>query len=415
MRYKAALGALLTSCFLFSCANTQKDSNSNSSNPSNTINENLLTELKEGYKMDVQVTEVIDDIENRYLMQTAIKEKEFSFIQYKDLTPNEAVLHESYVGKRIDNYIYATRLDISNTLNYYKVYNPVSYEYFTWEDGYENVFSFLSIDDFIQDNYDKNTYYVSSSKLKVNRVNHAFSSLFYGNPGLEIVEVSLSFVDDEIKMYAFTDPIISSRTYEYEFTATISQMGSSTTIDYYATPYEEVEDAAFEKMITTLKANNYIATASNYINNSEVSTSIFRSNEDKISYDILSDEENIFAGAYAVESNVVQDVIKVDNQYYKSGSPYIGKVPHASFKISRACFDKIDDNIYQLKPNVEGDVSSYYVLESISYAIVDLTIEIQEDCYIFTNVDGDKTTTITFSSFGTADVGYTIDSVLENN
>ena len=62
MRYKAALGALLTSCFLFSCANTQKDSNSNSSNPSNTINENLLTELKEGYKMDVQVTEVIDDI-----------------------------------------------------------------------------------------------------------------------------------------------------------------------------------------------------------------------------------------------------------------------------------------------------------------------------------------------------------------
>lgn len=205
---KTVLFSLLTCCFLFSCAKTnQNDSNSSASTPVYTLNDDLFEELKEGYKAQVQVTEVIDGIENQYLIQTAAKEKEFSFIQYQDLTSNEVVLHETYLGRRVDNYVYATRLNISNTLNYYKVYNPVTYEYFTWEDGFENVFSFLSKEDFIPEDYDPNLYLLSSAKLNIARVNHALSSLFYGNPGLEIVELSLTLKDDSIQLSAFTDPI----------------------------------------------------------------------------------------------------------------------------------------------------------------------------------------------------------------
>ena len=192
-------------------------------------------------------------------------------------------------------------------------------------------------------------------------------------------------------------------------------MGAETTIDYLATPYEEVQDEAFETMIATLKADNYIATAINYVDNVEVSNSIFRSNPDKVSYDIYNDEdENIFAGAYALNENLVQDVIQVDGQYYKSESPYVGNVPHPSFNISRACFDKIDDHTYKIKSNVEGDFTVYYILEALTYTIANLTIEILDDQYIFTNISGNNKTVVTFSSFGTADVGYTIDTVLEN-
>lgn len=413
---KTILFSLLTCCFLFSCAKTNSnDSNSSASTPVYTLNDDLFEELKEGYKAQVQVTEVIDGIENQYLIQTAAKEKEFSFIQYQDLTSNEVVLHETYLGRRVDNYVYATRLNISNTLNYYKVYNPVTYEYFTWEDGFENVFSFLSKKDFIPEDYDPNLYLLSSSKLNIARVNHALSSLFYGNPGLEIVELSLTLKDDSIQLSAFTDPITVSKTYEYEFSATFTQMGDEVTIDYLATPYEEVQDEAFKTMIATLKADNYIATARNYVENIEVSNSIFRSNADKISYDIYDDEEgNIFAGAYALNENLVQDVIQVDGQYYKSESPYVGNVPHPSFNISRACFDKIDDHTYKIKSNVEGDFTVYYILEALTYTIANLTIEILDDQYIFTNISGNNKTVVTFSSFGTADVGYTIDTVLEN-
>ena len=119
---KTVLFSLLTCCFLFSCAKTnQNDSNSSASTPVYTLNDDLFEELKEGYKAQVQVTEVIDGEEHQYLIQTAAKEKEFSFIQYQDLTSNEVVLHETYLGRRVDNYVYATRLNISNTLNYYKV------------------------------------------------------------------------------------------------------------------------------------------------------------------------------------------------------------------------------------------------------------------------------------------------------
>lgn len=100
-------------------------------------------------------------------------------------------------------------------------------------------------------------------------------------------------------------------------------MGDEVTIDYLATPYEEVQDEAFKTMIATLKADNYIATARNYVDNVEVSNSIFRSNPEKVSFMISynDEDENIFAGTYALNENLVQDVIQIDGQYYKSESP----------------------------------------------------------------------------------------------
>ena len=63
---------------------------------------------------------------------------------------------------------------------------------------------------------------------------------------------------------------------------------------------------------------------------------------------------------------------------------------------------------------MEGDFTVYYILEALTYTIANLTIEILDDQYIFTNISGNNKTVVTFSSFGTADVGYTIDTVLEN-
>ena len=76
-------------------------------------------------------------------------------MQFQDENFQNKRIHEYYTSLENDNTVYATRLDVSNQYNYYPVYNPITTGAYTWDEGYNNPFLNLSIEDFenINDSY----------------------------------------------------------------------------------------------------------------------------------------------------------------------------------------------------------------------------------------------------------------------
>lgn len=66
-----------------------------------------------------------------------------------------------------------------------------------------------------------------------------------------------------------------------------------------------------------------------------------------------------------------------------------------------------------MKSGVKGDMFAFTILKTYTEEVDELSIKIIDGGYEVTNVYDDCTTTITYTNFGTTDVGFDADSVLE--
>lgn len=364
-----------------------------------------IEELAKGVKVEVVGTETYDgNITNLYLKNTS-KDKEFSFIKYNDADRTDVALHEYYAANEDDNYIYSTRLNVNNTYNYYKIYNPYTSEYYTWNDGYNNPFSLLEESNF--EKVDDVTYSVNVKDLP--EISASLTNLLYGNPGLNLTAFTMYLEEGKLIFEAFAN-FDGSTTYEYTFKAEVVASGIDVEMDYRDVPFANVEDAEFDTMLEALKQNNYTATVVNYDDGIEDYTSMFYSNPDKVYYEIMEYK----SGFYVTEDNLIQEVKNVDGDFYKVGAPLEGSIDEVmpSFNISRSVFD-VNEGVYTLKDGVEGDLSAIMILEAYADSLDEFTITKTAEGYEFRNVLGDYETVVTFTNIGSTDVGFTADSVLE--
>lgn len=382
-----------------------------------TFKEEQLAALQKGFRFQTIVEEKVDGKEKSYRMDTAHDGNSFSYIQYADETGTQKQFHECYVKQENSDRLWATRLNVANEIQYYPVYNPASSEYYTWADGYDNVFTKLTYSDFIQT---KDVYSLSEEKLE--EVSPFIITQLYGNPGLVLDDFQLTMKKDVINLLVNASFVTGTKQYAYTFDAIVTDMGDDVAVDAVAVPFESVEDSAFEAMLTALKAHNWTATATNYYNDEVVSTSTFKSNADKLFYSLQDDTAgNIEAGFYVTEDQLIQEVTKKEENYYRVGDPMEGSLNEIwpSFRISRSCFSLLhteeDSSInsqiqYQMK-NVDGDFSVIYPLMVEADALADFVITIKDGCYIFENRYNNRKTTIIFDQIGSTDVGFTKDTV----
>ena len=380
-----------------------------SSIESSSINEklninNVLDNFKKGIKLSVIGTESYNNITNNLYLQTTSKNKEFSFMQFQDENFQNKRIHEYYTSLENDNTVYATRLDVSNQYNYYPVYNPITTGAYTWDEGYNNPFLNLSIEDFenINDSY-------NLKSTSINKTN-SITTLFYGNPGLKLNSLLISISDDNnitLECEAFFE---GSTTYEYFFSGTVLELGETTSMDYRIKPFEEKSDLNFIKMLNALKNQNYTATITNYYNDKLESTSRLYSNMDKLYYETGSYK----AGFYLLDDGKVQEITKEGNNFYKVGLPMNGSLEEfrPQFRMNRACFDKTD-NKYKMKDTVEGSIGVVTLFEANAEELDNFTITINDNSYVFINISGKNKTMVIFTNIGNTNVGYTKDTVLE--
>lgn len=363
--------------------------------------------LQEGFRLGVVVNEKVDGKEKIYQIDTAHQGDSFSYIQYTDSVGTEKQFHECYVKQEGSDRLFTTRLDVANEVHYYPVYNPATSEYYTWNDGYENVFTKLVYSDFIRKD---NHYELSESKLA--EVSPFLITQVYGNPGLVLDTFSLTIKSKNIFLNIEASFQMSKKVYDYTFDALVVEKGSSVCVDATAVPFEEVSDASFEQMMTTLKSYNWTASATNYEQDSVTSTSIFQTNENKLFYSIQ--DGVLEAGFYVTDENLVQEVTKMNGEFYRVGEPLEGSLTEIwpSFRISRACFDLVDGttNQYKMK-KVEGDLGTLYPLYVEADVLADFVITIEENRYIFENRYQDVKTTIIFDQLGSTDVGFSKETV----
>lgn len=372
-------------------------------NKPNSILANALNELKNGVKVDVICKETYGDKENTYYLTNTSKSKEFSYILYKDSNKEEELLHEYIIAKEGDDKIYQTRLNINNEYNTYRLLNPLTSEFYVWEDGYDNVFKLFKESDFT-----KVGDFKYSLKLSENYFASKYlSTLLYSNPGLQMTSFEICLKDNGVKFFANAE-FKSSITYTYSFEGVVTQKGIDTEMDYRLAPFENVSDPMFEKIVSDLQGHNYTATIINEEDFDEA-VSMYYSNPDKIYYESILDSY----GYYVTDDNKIQGVLNVGGKFYKSGQPIEGNIKEVmpSFDFKRAAFDK-DENVYTPKDGVEGDIFAFCVLECVTDYLGDFTITVLDDGYKLINDCGDRITTIIFSDIGTTDVGFTKDTVL---
>ena len=364
--------------------------------------ESTLNDFKNGIKLDVTLNETHDNETKTYYFKNTSKEKEFSFIQYSDETKTVEALHEYYIASE-DEYIYATRLNVNNEYNLYEVYNPSTYDYYTWEDGYNNAFLSLSTDDFNKVN--DSSYTLKETSLTT--ANNELTTLFYGNPGLTLTSLTLTQDKDGL---TFTGSMVYESSYNYEFSAVVLEKGVSTECDPRMEPFANVSDASFETMLNSLKGNNYTATVENYINNELEYTGHYYTEEDVV----LVENMGYTLGYYNVEEGVCQEVYKDGDNFYKNGAPVEGSLDEIRplFSLSRACFD-LSNGVYVLKDKIEGEIYTVTLLESYAEELDNFTIQINNDSYVFTNIMGSYKTVVTITNVGTTDCGFDEESVLE--
>ena len=402
---------LVTACAPITPSSSETSSSEEaSSEPSSSVNQfdiqSTINEFKEGIKVSVEMNETYNNVTNKIYLQNTSKPYEFSFIQFKDQARNEKVLREYYVSKEDDssnNYVYATRLNVNNQYTYYPMYNPATSEYYTWNDGYNNAFMTLNEQSF--DKIDEFNYSLKEQLLS--EKSSSFSTLIYGNPGLTLTSLSLSKNDEVLSL---SGSFTFDNRYMYTFNADVLQKGTNTTMDYRSEKFEEVNDQTFNEMINNLKANNYTATVENYENNVLASTSFYCTEEDKVYWETGEYK----SGYYVLENNLVQEIYKDGENYYKIGSPIEGSLEEVrpSLKISRACFD-VNNNVYTLKAGVEGSLTSITILEAYADDLSNFTIEINNDSYKFINIRNTYKTIVTFTNIGTTSCGFNADTVLE--
>ena len=367
--------------------------------------EAVLASLQAGVKLSVTTEEEDDNSDvTIYNYQTAVNDDAYSYIWYNDESRSSVGAHETYVRQEGSDLIYATRLDVSNTLNHYRVYNPATYEYYKWSDGYENPFKTMTADSFIK--VDDTTYKLNDDACAAS--SNGLSSLFYTNPGLTVKNLKLSLVDDELHI---SGKMEYGSDYTYKVNATVLAMGEGTDVDHRAVPFAEVEDAEFDAMVASLKAKNYSSYVEIYEDDELIGEALYASTEDGIFY---ATGRYAF-GYYELGDGIVQEVEYKNGAFYKTGTPEEGDLDEIrpTFNISRACFDQLDDGTYKIKDGVEGDMFICCVFELYPSELANLTIKISDDGYVFTNSLDSESSTVSFYDVGSTQMPFDADSVLD--
>ncbi len=362
-----------------------------------------LDEFKAGIKIESIVNEVEGTATRTYYLQNASKEKEFSFIQYTDETRTEKAVHEHYISNGEDNLVYAARLNVNNEYNLYELYNPSTSEYYNWDDGYNNAFLKLEVEDFEKVN--NNTYALKDESIA--KANNELGTLIYGNPGLTVKTFEITKTKNSLTLSGTME--YTRVSYTYDFESVVLDKGEGCKVDPRSTPFADNNYPEFDAMLESLKGNNYTATVENYEDDKLRNTAHYYTEEEVVLIDNL---QGCF-GYYQVGEGLCQGFYKQDWTYYKDGKPEEGSLDELrpTFSISPACFDYAD-GVYTLKDGVEGEIYAVTVLECDAYDLDLFTIEIKTDSYVFTNIHGNLKAVVTITSVGTTDTGIDSSTVI---
>lgn len=380
-------------------SSTQESTSSASQESSSSPSSAVLPELKDilplfqnGYKMNAKAEETTG---GKTTTTTAETESQNEKITFRSTDESEKTLFfETYYQKK-DDQLESTRLDISNTLSFYPLYNPVTYEYYRFEqDGFRNFFTALTIDDFRKEG---TKYLLETEKATLE---NAIVTQLYGNPGFDLR--SLAFEVEGTKTIAFEADFSFQASYTYHYEGTFVALEEGETILERAVPYPEVSDATFEEAIEKLTAGNYTLVQKDYEGEELLSTSNYKINEKGVSYQTNGYDMYY----YVTDDGRIQICEKLDGFYVRQGEPEEGSLKELmpSFRLSAATMDKEED-VYTMKEDVEGDLMTMTIFEAVASELADFTITITDDQILATNVSGESKTELTFTDLGTTDHG----------
>lgn len=401
MKKEVAL-ILLGTLLLTGCNSNNGDSNDDEEEIELIFNDKFLEYLRYGVKGQTKYTES----KKEYTNQFSFNDKGCSL---KNISNGQVNTFETYLKKKKDDYIYATRLNIENTIDYTMVYNVYSQEYYTWMDGYMSPFIFTSLEDLIID--EKGTSLeINNSAIENNlSLNNCLSTMLYGNPGIEIRDVKMNIFNE--KIYLTANGSFEEK-YSYKFNTEITGLGEKVELEYRAKAIESEEIKEIEDLKTNLKNNNYTMEIKQFVNNEASSESIYYTQDSKIYY-----EHDGYKIGYYYRNALLQQVEKrEDNKFYASDESFDTLNNYrAKFNFSSKCFIKNNDGSYIMNPSVEeGDVSCICVLEVSMASLINFSLKINEGSYVFRNenASGDKAIEITFKNVGSTEVPFNESEVI---
>lgn len=373
------------------------------------LTQETLDELAKGYILESKVTEDINGKVDYFYSDSYHDGDSFTVKAFKsdatNPTKDEDVLFETYSSDS-DGDLVSERRTLNNDKSYFKVLNPVTYEYDKFATGYTNFFTTLKLEDF---DVEEGVYTLKENS--VSKVSPLIITQLYGNGGFELDSLTVSYVDDTLTLKTVAKPFLGNGiTYNYTFDTVVVDSGDDVSFAKRADPYEEVSDDKFSSMITALKAHNFKLVQQNYHDDTLDSTSTLIADGD-LTYRENEDENGTYKVATYKDGDKYFEANNEDGTFVKSGevTAAIFEALYPTFDISRACFDLVDGK-YVLKDDVDGDSGAFTPFEG---SLANLTIEIKEDSYVFIDISGDNKMVVTFSEVGTADVGYTISEVKE--
>ncbi len=376
-----------------SSSSENSSSESSSSNETYTLSVDMLEKLSLGYRFDLEIKQTVNG-QNQTTYDEVGHNNELYFHKlFLTKEKENAEIFETY-SKDADDFLLAERRAASNTKHFLKMYDPTTYEFVKWTDGYQNPFGLITVSDF--ETKGNNVY-----ALKINQVEEvvktSLATQLYGNPGLVLSKFEVTINNERVvSLYAECTFEAVDSSYLFEVKGNVVSEGKDVIIEERAKPFEKVQDETFEKMMSNLQNYNYTV---NY-NGLDSLDNLLEGKvvlENKGIYYELSDGFTSLNGGYlVVNETMLQEVSHVGEDYIKVNVPVEGSLSelYTLMNFDRACFDFVD-NKYVLKDDVHDDLGVIYQLETISEALDDFTIEITNDSYIFTNTCYDKNNSIT--------------------
>ncbi len=400
---------LLSACDTTSSTSSSASSSTSSSLPSSTTSgsssssssstssataptfDEVLPLFENGYRMKAEAVETTASGSTTTQAETQSQNDKITF-RSTDAEGN-VLFFETYYQLEGDE-LRSTRLDISNTVNLYPLYNPVSSDYYSFQaDGFWNFFDGLTLDDFLKEG--ENYLLQANATLE-----NAVVTQLYGNPGFTLDSLSLAVAGED--SLSFEADFRYSTTYTYHYEGTFTALKEGEDILERATPYPGVNDEDFSIAIGKLKAGDYTMVQQDYEDGELVSTANYKANAKGVSYQSMGYDMYY----YVTDDGLIQACERFDDVYVRQGEPMEGSLDELlpSFRVSPSTLDK-DGNTYTMKDDVEGELSVFTVLGAGADQLADLTITIAEDQIQVVNVLGDYRTELTFTDFGTTDHG----------
>lgn len=355
--------------------------------------EDILPLFQNGYKMSATSVETTGGKRTTTTAETESQNEKITFRSIDET--GRTLFFETYYQKE-DDQLKSARLDISNTLNFYSLYNPVTYDYYLFEqDGFMNFFLELAMDDFQKEG----TQYILEKGDAA--LENAIVTQLYGNPGFDLQ--SLAFEVADAKTLSFEADFTFQTTYSYHYEGTFAALEEGEAILERAVPYPEVSDSTFETALEKLKAGNYTLVQKDYEGDELLSTSNYKINEKGVSYQTNGYDMYY----YVTEDGKIQICERFDDVYVRQGEPEEGSLKELmpSFRLSPATMDKTAENVYTLKDDVEGDLLAMTIFETAASELSDFTLTITDEKIVATNVSGEYKTELTFTDLGTTDHG----------